>query len=59
MVNASIERTTGGRRDVRARLRTWISWRAVIATSKPGAAFELRLTEADSDWLGTSVGFEL
>lgn len=34
-------------------------WRAVVTKSDPGAAFELRLTEADPDWLGSVVGFEL
>ena len=34
-------------------------WRAVVTKSEPGAAFELRLTEADSDWVGSVVGFEL
>jgi uncharacterized protein YndB with AHSA1/START domain len=34
-------------------------WRAVVTRSEPDAAFELRLTEADADWTGTRVGFEL
>ena len=34
-------------------------WRAVVTKSVPGAAFELRLTEADPGWVGSVVGFEL
>jgi uncharacterized protein YndB with AHSA1/START domain len=34
-------------------------WRAVVTRSEPDAAFELQLTEADADWTGTRVGFEL
>jgi uncharacterized protein YndB with AHSA1/START domain len=34
-------------------------WRAVVEKSVPGVAFELRLTDADADWMGTRVGFEL
>jgi uncharacterized protein YndB with AHSA1/START domain len=34
-------------------------WRAVVEKAVPGVAFELRLTDADADWLGTRVGFEL
>ena len=32
-------------------------WRAVVTKAEPGAAFELRLTRADADWLNTLVGF--
>jgi uncharacterized protein YndB with AHSA1/START domain len=34
-------------------------WRAVVTKSEPGVAFELRMTNSDSDWEGTLVGFEL
>lgn len=34
-------------------------WQAVVTTAVPGAAFELRMTQADPDWTGTLVGFEL
>ena len=34
-------------------------WRAVVTRADPGSAFEWRLTAADPDWLGTSLGFEL
>src|SRR5262245_13102625 len=34
-------------------------WRAEVTKAVPGAAFELRLTEADADWTGSVVGFEL
>jgi uncharacterized protein YndB with AHSA1/START domain len=34
-------------------------WTAEVTKADPGAAFELRLTNADDDWLGTVVGFEL
>ena len=34
-------------------------WRAVVTASRPGAAFELRLTDADRDWKDTVVGFDL
>jgi uncharacterized protein YndB with AHSA1/START domain len=34
-------------------------WRAVVARSVPGEAFELRLTEADTDWTGSTVSFDL
>lgn len=35
------------------------SWRAVVTKCRPGEAFELRLTDADSDWTNTIMGFEL
>ena len=35
------------------------AWRAVVTQCVPDAAFEWRLTEADADWTGTLVGFEL
>src|SRR5690348_4123131 len=34
-------------------------WKAEVTKSEPGSAFELRLTDADADWLGTFVGFVL
>ncbi len=34
-------------------------WRAVVARCVPQAEFELRLTSAQEDWLGTRVGFQL
>jgi uncharacterized protein YndB with AHSA1/START domain len=34
-------------------------WRALVTVAEPGRAFELRLTRAMDDWLGTRVGFEL
>jgi uncharacterized protein YndB with AHSA1/START domain len=34
-------------------------WKAVVTKADPGAAFELRITGSDPDWLGTVVGFEL
>ena len=34
-------------------------WRAVVTRSVPGEAFELRLTEADTDWTGSTVSFDL
>jgi hypothetical protein len=34
-------------------------WGAVVTKAEPGRAFELRMTRADPDWLGTLVGFEL
>jgi len=34
-------------------------WRAVVTKAAPGAAFELRMTGSDADWLGTLVGFDL
>ena len=34
-------------------------WTAQVARAEPGTAFELRLTSADADWTGTTVGFEL
>jgi uncharacterized protein YndB with AHSA1/START domain len=33
-------------------------WRAVVTRSRPGAAFELRMTHADRDWMDTVVGFD-
>lgn len=35
------------------------AWRAVVSRVVPDAAFELRLTDAQEDWQGTRVGFEL
>jgi uncharacterized protein YndB with AHSA1/START domain len=35
------------------------SWKAEVTKSLPGSAFEIRLTSADADWLGTYVGFVL
>lgn len=34
-------------------------WSATVTRCVPNAAFELRMTRADDDWLGTTVGFEL
>jgi uncharacterized protein YndB with AHSA1/START domain len=34
-------------------------WRAAVTRSVPGNEFELELTGADPDWLGTKVGFKL
>ena len=34
-------------------------WNAEVTRADPGAAFELRLTSADAEWTGTTVGFEL
>jgi uncharacterized protein YndB with AHSA1/START domain len=34
-------------------------WRAVVTRAEPGAAFELQITDASPDWIGTFVGFEL
>lgn len=34
-------------------------WHAVVTVARPGAAFELRLTDADQDWRNTIVGFDL
>lgn len=34
-------------------------WHAVVTIVRPGAAFELRLTDADPDWNNTTVGFDL
>ena len=33
-------------------------WRAVVTRSRPGEAFELRMTHADRDWRDTLVGFD-
>jgi uncharacterized protein YndB with AHSA1/START domain len=34
-------------------------WRAVVTQSVTGAAFELQITRAHADWMGTLVGFQL
>jgi len=34
-------------------------WRAVVTKAEFARAFELRLAEADADWIDTIVGFEL
>jgi uncharacterized protein YndB with AHSA1/START domain len=34
-------------------------WRAVVTRCVPGKEFEWRVTEADTDWTGTRVGFDL
>ncbi len=34
-------------------------WRAVVTACEPDSTFELRMTRADGDWLGTRVGFRL
>lgn len=34
-------------------------WTAVVTRYAPDSAFELKLTKADRDWLGTRVGCEL
>ena len=34
-------------------------WGAVVTKAEPGTAFELRMTDADADWLGSHVGFDL
>ena len=35
------------------------NWRASVSKCTPNTGFELELTRADGDWLGTRVGFEL
>jgi hypothetical protein len=34
-------------------------WKAVVTKFKLNKSFELQMTEADADWLGTKVGFSL
>lgn len=34
-------------------------WRAIVTRCVPQAQFELQVTQADADWLGTRVGFDL
>ena len=34
-------------------------WRAVVTRADPGAAFELRMTNAEPDWMDSVVGFTL
>ena len=34
-------------------------WRAKVTRCTPDAAFELELTQADAEWMGTRVGFRL
>jgi hypothetical protein len=34
-------------------------WRAKVTKCIPGSFFELEITRADPDWLGTRVGFRL
>lgn len=34
-------------------------WRATVTRCEPASAFELTLQQADSDWTGSRVGFEL
>lgn len=34
-------------------------WSAVVSACRPGVQFELTLTRADTDWIGTRVGFDL
>lgn len=34
-------------------------WRARVTRYEPNSAFELEMTNAHTDWLGTRVGFEL
>lgn len=34
-------------------------WRATVTRCDPGAGFELRMTRADADWLGSRIGFDL
>jgi len=34
-------------------------WRATVSACEPGTRFELVITQADPDWRGTKVGFQL
>jgi uncharacterized protein YndB with AHSA1/START domain len=34
-------------------------WKAIVTKFKAGTAFELEMTKADTDWLGTKIGFSL
>jgi uncharacterized protein YndB with AHSA1/START domain len=34
-------------------------WRGKVTRYAPGSAFELQITHADPDWMGTRVGFHL
>jgi uncharacterized protein YndB with AHSA1/START domain len=35
------------------------SWKAVASQWQPNTGFELKLIDADQDWLGTRIGFQL
>ena len=35
------------------------NWRAVVSKYIPNKEFELTITDADADWIGTKVGFSL
>ena len=34
-------------------------WRARVSACEPGVRFELEMMQADADWQGTRIGFEL
>lgn len=55
--------TSSGRADVGATydldFGPGYRWKAVVTKADPDAAFELRFTSADADWVDTVVGFEL
>ncbi|HET7003488.1 MAG TPA: SRPBCC domain-containing protein [Puia sp.] len=34
-------------------------WKAIVTEYVKGSLFELKMTEADDDWLGTKVGFDV
>jgi uncharacterized protein YndB with AHSA1/START domain len=34
-------------------------WRGRVSRCVPDSAFELEITQADADWMGTRVGFEI
>ena len=34
-------------------------WRAEVTRAEPGQAFELRMTDADADWVNSTVSFDL
>jgi uncharacterized protein YndB with AHSA1/START domain len=54
---------SAGRPVVGAEFELWFGpnydWRATVAECRPDSAFELRITRADNDWVGTRVGFQL
>jgi len=55
-------RSTGESR-LHAEYELWFGpgydWRATVARCQPEREFELELTRADQEWLGTKVGFRL
>ena len=62
-LNAWWTRRSAGQPEAGASYQLWFApeydWRGIVTACKESRALEWEITEADGDWTGTRVGFEL